>query len=128
MIISLLPMGSHVAFIPFLVDTVGFIRARPITIHAIQGTLDILQEHLFNWHLWPDFTKIPDDSLSYMRYEVLSLGNTINLSGRKIKSLPANHVVPAVGYQLDSGQSSLVFTGDRLLMMRCGLSSTRLRT
>jgi ribonuclease BN (tRNA processing enzyme) len=26
--------------------------------------------------------------------------------------LPANHTVPAVGYQVDSGQGSLVFTGD----------------
>jgi ribonuclease BN (tRNA processing enzyme) len=26
--------------------------------------------------------------------------------------LPANHVVPAVGYQIDSGVHSLVFTGD----------------
>ncbi len=26
--------------------------------------------------------------------------------------MPANHVVPAVGFQLDSGKESLVFTGD----------------
>jgi len=26
--------------------------------------------------------------------------------------LPANHVVPAVGFHLDSGEASLVFTGD----------------
>jgi ribonuclease BN (tRNA processing enzyme) len=26
--------------------------------------------------------------------------------------LPANHVVPAVGFQLDSGSASMVFTGD----------------
>ena len=26
--------------------------------------------------------------------------------------MPANHVIPAVGYQLDSGRGSLVFTGD----------------
>ncbi len=30
----------------------------------------------------------------------------------KIKVLPANHVVPAVGFQFDSGEASLVFTGD----------------
>ncbi|MBI5627055.1 MAG: 3',5'-cyclic-nucleotide phosphodiesterase, partial [Nitrosomonadales bacterium] len=30
----------------------------------------------------------------------------------KITAIPANHVVPAVGYHLDSGQSSLVFSGD----------------
>ncbi|MDO9217149.1 MAG: 3',5'-cyclic-nucleotide phosphodiesterase, partial [Lacisediminimonas sp.] len=34
------------------------------------------------------------------------------LNGRKITVLPARHTVPAVGYQLDSGHGSLVFTGD----------------
>jgi len=29
-----------------------------------------------------------------------------------VTPLPANHVVPAVGYRLDSGRASLVYTGD----------------
>jgi ribonuclease BN (tRNA processing enzyme) len=36
----------------------------------------------------------------------------VSLGNRKITALPANHVVPAVGYQIDSGKASLVFTGD----------------
>lgn len=103
---------DHVAFIPFLVDTVGSMRTKPITVYALQATLDILQKHLFNWQLWPDFTKIPDSNFPYMRYEALPLDYTSDLNGRKITLLPANHVVPSVGYQLDSGRASLVFTGD----------------
>ncbi len=103
---------DHVAFIPFLVDTVGSLRDKPLTVYAIAPTLEILQQHLFNWHIWPDFTKIPSDQSPYMRYETISLGDVVEIAGRKIKPLPANHVVPAVGYQLDSGHASLVFTGD----------------
>lgn len=103
---------DHVAFIPFLVDTVGSLRNRPITIHAIQPTLDTLQKHLFNWHLWPDFTKIPNDSSPYMRYQVLLLGDSTFLDVRTIAPLPVSHTVPTVGYQLNSGCSSLVFSGD----------------
>jgi cAMP phosphodiesterase len=103
---------DHVAFIPFLVDTVGSLRNRPITIHAIQPTLDTLQKHLFNWHLWPDFTRIPNDTSPYMRYEVLTLGDTFFLEGRAITPMPAHHTVPTVGFQLDSGSVSLVFSGD----------------
>ncbi|MBS0424276.1 MAG: 3',5'-cyclic-nucleotide phosphodiesterase [Proteobacteria bacterium] len=103
---------DHVAFIPFLVDTVGSLRHRPITIHAIQPTLDTLQKHLFNWHLWPDFTKIPNDNSPYMRYQTLSLDDPTFLNGRMIAPLPVNHTVPTVGYQLNSGCSSLVFSGD----------------
>jgi ribonuclease BN (tRNA processing enzyme) len=36
----------------------------------------------------------------------------VTLNGREITPLPANHVIPSVGYQLNSGKKSLVFTGD----------------
>ena len=103
---------DHVACIPFIVDTVGWMRERPLTLHATNETLDILKAHLFNWKLWPDFTQIPDPQRPVMRYEPVSTGHAVRLNGRSITPLPANHVVPAVGYHLDSGQASLVFTGD----------------
>jgi ribonuclease BN (tRNA processing enzyme) len=103
---------DHVTSIPFLVDSVGGMRERPITVHATRETIDILRAHLFNWKLWPDFTEIPTREAPYLRFETLGLGDSIVLQGRTFRPLPANHVVPAVGYHLDSGKGSLVFTGD----------------
>ena len=103
---------DHVTSIPFLVDTVGWTRKKPITVHAIEPTLEILRQHLFNWKLWPDFTQIPCAGEPFLRYEALDLGKTEDLNGRKLTPLPANHVVPAIGYHIDSGRASLVFTGD----------------
>lgn len=103
---------DHVASIPFIVDTVGWMRKKPLTLHATRETLAILQAHLFNWKLWPDFSQIPDAANPVLRYETVALGEAVTLNGRRIIPLPANHVVPAVGYQLDSGRASLVFTGD----------------
>jgi ribonuclease BN (tRNA processing enzyme) len=103
---------DHVTSIPFLVDTVGWMRDTPITLYATRETLSILHEHLFNWKLWPDFAQIPDPARPVLRYQAIEIGQPVNLGGRRITALPANHVVPAVGYQLDSGAASLVFTGD----------------
>ena len=103
---------DHVATIPFIVDTVGWMRDRPLTVHATQETLAILRDHLFNWKLWPDFSQIPNAQNPFMRYEAVALGEAVVLNGRRITPLPAQHVVPAVGYHLDSGKASLVFTGD----------------
>jgi len=47
-----------------------------------------------------------------MRYETIAIGKPVQIGERRITALPANHAVPAVGYQLDSGTASLVFTGD----------------
>ena len=103
---------DHVASIPFVVDTVGWMRDNPLTLHATADTIEILQEHLFNWKLWPDFAQIPVPAYPSLRYEEIKLGRTVTLAGRHFTALPANHVVPAVGYRVDSGKSSLVFSGD----------------
>jgi ribonuclease BN (tRNA processing enzyme) len=103
---------DHVTSIPFLVDTVGGMRAGPITVHAAHETIDILRAHLFNWKLWPDFTEIPSREAPYLRFAPFGMDDVVELRGRKIRPLPANHVVPAVGFHLDSGAGSLVFTGD----------------
>ncbi len=103
---------DHVASIPFLVDSVGWMRDKPLTVYAIEPTLEILRQHLFNWKLWPDFTQIPDPAKPFLRYQPITLGATVSVGTRKFTPLPANHVVPAVGFQIDSGRASLVFTGD----------------
>lgn len=103
---------DHVTSLPFLVDTVGWRRDKPITVYAIEPTIAILRAHLFNWKLWPDFTQIVREGKPFLQFQALEVGATVEIKGRKLTPLPANHVVPAVGYWVDSGRESLVFTGD----------------
>ena len=103
---------DHIASIPFIADTVGGMRSAPLTVHATEATLDIIRTHVFNWKIWPDFTRIPSPENPYLRLQSLRVGATIELGGRSITPVPANHVVPAVGYHVDGGHASLVFTGD----------------
>ncbi len=103
---------DHIAFIPFLLDTVMGIRAEPITVHALPETLGILRAHIFNWKVWPDFNAIPDVKNPFLRYSEVKLGETLALNGRKFTPLPVNHVVPAAGYHVEGSQYSLVYTGD----------------
>ena len=103
---------DHVACIPFLVDTVGGMRDAPVIVHATRETLEALRTHLFNWKIWPDFAQIPNPQAPYLGYSEIRVGEPVVLGGRTITPLPANHVVPAVGFHLNSGEASLVFTGD----------------
>lgn len=103
---------DHIASIPFIADTVGGIRSRPLTVHGIEPTLENIRTHVFNWKIWPDFTRLPNPDNPYLRLQPLGVGETVTLGGRSITAVPANHVVPAVGYHLDSGRASLVYTGD----------------
>lgn len=103
---------DHVNSIAFFLDSVGALRPKPVTVYATGATIEILKKHLFNWDIWPDFTVIPTPEQPWLRYQEVAVGKVVTLDGRKITVLPAVHTVPAVGYQLDSGRGSLVFTGD----------------
>ncbi len=103
---------DHIASIPFLLDTVMGFRTEPVTVHANKDTIDTLRTHIFNWKIWPDFNMIPDVTKPFLRYNEVKLGETQDFNGRKFTPLPANHVVSAVGYHVDSGQNSFVVTGD----------------
>lgn len=104
---------DHIACLPLLIDTVGDMRNRPLIVHCLPETVEILREHVFNWSIWPDFTAIPDAAPPFLMFETIDTGASIVLDGqRRFASLPVNHAVPAVGYQIDSGKNSLVFSGD----------------
>jgi ribonuclease BN (tRNA processing enzyme) len=103
---------DHTACIPLMIDSVVRYRSKPIRIYAPEAVLRILREHMFNWLLWPDFSCIPSEDKPFVTYHTVAVGESVVLGERRVTPIPAQHVVPAVGYHLDSGDGSLVFTGD----------------
>ncbi len=103
---------DHIACLPLMVDAVGDMRNRPLTIYVTPATEEILRAHVFNWAVWPDFSEIPSVEAPWLHFQSIEVGGDVLLQKRRIVPLPANHTVPAVAYQLDSGRASLVFSGD----------------
>ncbi len=103
---------DHVASLPFLLDTVGPMRDRPIVVYGTAETIAALRRNLFNWQLWPDFTQIPDAGSASLRFATVTLGKPVELADITVTPLPATHVVPAIGYHIGTRRASLVFTGD----------------
>ncbi|HHJ80151.1 MAG TPA: 3',5'-cyclic-nucleotide phosphodiesterase, partial [Candidatus Tenderia electrophaga] len=104
---------DHVAFLPLLVDSIFERIDEPIVIHALPATIQALKEHIFNWAIWPDFSQLPVADRPVMTYLAHNAGDVCVVGGRKIKSIPMNHIVPTVGYRVESETgSSFAFTGD----------------
>lgn len=104
---------DHIAALPLMIDTVGERRSRPLTVHASADSLAALRAHIFNWHIWPDFSVIPCAERPMLQFVEMPPGHRHDLGrGRSIEALPAAHSVPAVGYLLASAHGSLAFSGD----------------
>jgi cAMP phosphodiesterase len=103
---------DHVLGIPLIVDSVGTERKTPLLVHAMPEAIEILKGHIFNWLIWPDFTRIPDPVAPFMKYAKVALAKTCRLGQREIIPIPANHGRPALGYLLRGPTGSLIFSGD----------------
>jgi ribonuclease BN (tRNA processing enzyme) len=105
---------DHVAALPLMLDACSSLRDKPLVVHALQATIDALKAHIFNNHIWPDFSVIPTAEKPFLRFEVIEVGQTLELgAGTVLEVMPAVHTVPACGFAVSQNQGpAWVFTGD----------------
>jgi ribonuclease BN (tRNA processing enzyme) len=103
---------DHIAGIPMLIDSVFDRIEEPVVLHARAETLQALQEHIFNWQVWPDFSCLPSRERPVLRFEVMLPGEKIRVGARSVEMIAVNHVIPAAGYRVQNGVGSFAFSGD----------------
>ena len=94
---------DHVAGLALLVDAVQGKRSHPIIVHATQEVIAVLRQHLFNWHLWPDFGAIPSEQAPVLRWDALPLHTDLSIKGRTIYAAPVNHTSGSVAGESGAG-------------------------
>ncbi len=103
---------DHIACLPLLVERQFAMGEPPLEIYALQETIDALKTHVFNWSIWPDFAELPSPDQPSMHYTPVRPGESYDIDGRIIEPIEVNHVVPAVGYYVISGEGSFCYSGD----------------
>ena len=108
---------DHVLSIGLLADSVMRRRSAegrgPIRVHALPETIAALRAHIFNGVIWPDFTRLPSADEPILKFFTFAVGDVLELGGRRIEVLSAEHTVPAVGFAVLGGtHGAWVFTGD----------------
>lgn len=103
---------DHIKSLLFLADNVIGRIKKPVNIRAIPEVIDAIRKHLMNDIIWPDFTKIPTPKNPVLAYAPMAIGKTVNIAGMKVKAIPMNHPVPAVGFLVSDGKSAILYTAD----------------
>lgn len=103
---------DHVAGLAFMADNLFDLINRPVKVHASAETLETLRTHLFNWKLWPDFSKLPDEVNPLMTWHQLKIGARHKFLHYELFSFQVLHTVPAVGYVLEGNKGTFAFSGD----------------
>ena len=103
---------DHCCMLPMLADAAGNFRDTPLTVYALPETIAVIRRNILNGEIWPDYAVLPTPENPYIRFKPIVQGETVELNGREFTALPARHAAPCVGYRLDSGAASLVYSGD----------------
>jgi len=103
---------DHIKGILFLADNIIGRIKQPVNIRAIPKVIDAIKKHLMNDLIWPDFTKIPTPKAPVLAYKPFPAGKTVAAAGLKVKAIPMNHPVPAVGFLVSDGRSSFIYSAD----------------
>lgn len=103
---------DHIAFIPLMLDSIFEQRAESLVVHGQPATIEALQRHIFNWVIWPDFSRLPSIEHPVLRYEIMMPGQVMSMGERSFEMIPVEHAVPAVGYRVSCPTGVFAFSGD----------------
>lgn len=104
---------DHVCGLAFMADNLFDLIDRPVEVWSTAETLSAIREHIFNWKIWPDFSKLPDEENPLVVFSTLQPGRSLESGDHcKITAFKVQHTVPAVGYSVETGHGTFVFSGD----------------
>lgn len=103
---------DHTASLPIFVENAWTPAESCPRVYGIPETLDAVQKHIFNDVLWPDFVAISKITPPFLAFCPLADETTVDVCGLHITPVRVNHLVPAVGYVIKEGESTVIFGGD----------------
>ncbi len=105
---------DHINDIGFLIDSTFEERTEPLKVYARQQTLDSIQKHIFNWEIWPDFTKINliGTDIPSVEFIEIELNKVVDVDGCKLKAIENNHTPFSNGFVIEKEDSAILFTSD----------------
>ena len=103
---------DHILSIPLLVDTLFSSLKQPLEVHARAETIAAMQQHIFNWIIWPDFSELPSKQSPVLVFRPMQPGDVLDINGRRVEMIEVSHTVPACGYAVTSAGRTLAYSGD----------------
>lgn len=106
--------ADHISDLPFVIETFFEKREEPLTIYALQETIDILKKHTFNDSVWPDFTrvKLPHSDKYSLIFHTIEINETINIREYSIKAIYADHIEGSCGFVIKKENQGFLISGD----------------
>jgi ribonuclease BN (tRNA processing enzyme) len=109
---------DHIAYLPLLIDALFeqlLNEEATLEIYALPDIIGVLERHIFNGQIWPDFSALPGRENPVLQFVPLTPweGIRVDDEGTEVMPFRVNHQVEACGYLVTSPEGKrFVFSGD----------------
>ena len=104
--------ADHVASLPILIENAWTPSQNCPVVYGSPETLEVVQKHIFNNHIWPDFIALSLNMPPFLRVCPIHAEVPVEAGGLRITPVRVNHVVPTFGFVVSDGKSAVIFGGD----------------
>jgi ribonuclease BN (tRNA processing enzyme) len=104
--------SDHTASLPIFVENAWTPAENCPVIYGSTETLDVVQKHIFNNHIWPDFIALSRSMPPFLLVCPIHAEVPVEADGLRITPVRVNHVVPTFGFVVSDGRSAVIFGGD----------------
>ncbi|MBD0372333.1 MAG: 3',5'-cyclic-nucleotide phosphodiesterase [Pyrinomonadaceae bacterium] len=106
------PHMDHIATLPIFIDDLFGELTEPIRVYATQEVIDVLENDIFNWTVYPRFSELKNDKSKVMEYVPFRVGEEFRIAHLRAVAVNVNHIVPTVGLITTDGEHTLAFSSD----------------
>ncbi len=103
---------DHIAGLPLFIDDLFSTLQEPVRIHASEIVISLLEEHIFNWSIYPRFSELRNENGPVMEYVPFQAGREFSVRHLRVLPVEVNHKVPSCGFVVSDGRTTIAMTGD----------------
>ena len=103
---------DHIKDLAFICDNCFGMKAHPYEVYTSPTSKKIIETHLLNDKIWPDFSKLPTRDHPTIHLNEVKSEASFTVGDYSITAVAVNHPNEAFGFIVERGATTLVFTQD----------------
>ena len=103
---------DHISGLPLFIDDLFPVLREPVRVHAEASVIEALEEHVFNWTIYPRFSELANDHGPVIEYRTFKAGDAFDVRHLNVMPIDVNHKVPSAGFVISDQNATIAISGD----------------
>lgn len=103
---------DHIGTLPMFLDNVYELGPDCPSVYASGYSIDVLQRHILNDRVWPDFVRLGGRESPFVRFVPLEPEQPVLVEGIQVTAVELSHTIPTYGFVLERNGRRLAVVSD----------------